>query len=89
MVSSVDGQRYVSTCSCLAAQKRLNSILFQALVKRSASIFSTAMDHPFLSFFALVCSWVGFAYLLKKLFSSSSSIQSGNSAKSEDYAKKD
>jgi len=64
-------------------------LLLQALVKSSASIFSTAMDHPFLSFFGIVCSWVGFAYLLKKMFSSSPSIHAGNPGKSEDYVKKD
>ncbi|GAA5904768.1 uncharacterized protein JCM6883_003897 [Sporobolomyces salmoneus] len=62
----------------------------KAFVRRSSSFFSLAMSHPFLTFFAVVSSWVGLALILQKVFAPSpTSGTGGNSFKSDEYVKKD
>ncbi|GAA5956471.1 hypothetical protein JCM3765_003455 [Sporobolomyces pararoseus] len=62
----------------------------KSFVKTTSSFFSTAMSHPFLTFFIVVVSWVGLALFLQKLFApTQGSVGGVNSFKPDDFVKKD
>lgn len=61
----------------------------QALVRSSSSFFSLAMSHPFVTFFAVVSSWVGLALLLQKIFAPSHGSGANASYKADEFVKKD
>ncbi|GAA6060411.1 hypothetical protein JCM10212_002179 [Sporobolomyces blumeae] len=48
-----------------------------AFVKSFSSLFSLAMSHPFLFFLLLVSSWIGFWFLMKRLFAPGASSYGG------------
>ncbi|GAA5941652.1 uncharacterized protein JCM15063_002631 [Sporobolomyces koalae] len=64
----------------------------KALVRSTAALFSTALAHPFITFFLVLTSWIGLALLLQKVFASTPDAAGSSGItgfKSNDFAKKD